>query len=167
MEMYLASQLFAACALALGVRAYLHPQDKSLKLYIGAAALCMAVHFACLHAWVGAALSLVGAARYISAGYSKSAVLYYVFLLSGLAIGTWRYQTLPDALPLIAHTVACYALFNLHGRALRVSLLVVTSCWLSYNALNHSVVGMVLEAFYLATNAANLIRTNRKTVTAS
>lgn len=167
MESYLASQLFAACALGLGVRAYLHPQDKSLKLYIGAASICMAAHFACLGAWVGALLSLVGAARYISAGYSKSAWLYYGFLLFGLAVGAWRYQSLQDALPIAAHTIACYALFNLQGRPLRASLLIVTACWFSYNTLNHSLVGMVLEGFYLATNATNLARTQRKQVKTS
>lgn len=163
MDLYLASQLCAAIALCFGVRAYLHPEDKSLKLNIGMAAICMAAHFACLQAWVGSALSVLGAARYISAGYSKSMWLFYGFLVVGLVIGAWRYHTLADALPLAAHTIACYALFNLQGRPLRISLLIVTACWLSYNALNHSIVGALLEGFYFTTNAYNLSRNKYKT----
>lgn len=165
MTLYLLSQMFALVALTFGVRAYLHPHDKILKIYIGCAAVCMAAHFACLGAWVGAALSLVGAARYISAGYSKSVWLYYGFLLLGLGLGFWRYHTVADALPLLAHILACYALFNLHGRSLRYAMLAVTTLWLGFNALNMSVVGMTLESFYVLTNALNLMRTARKPLT--
>jgi Bacterial inner membrane protein len=162
MTLYLLSQLCALVALTFGVRAYLHPHDKMLKIYIGCAAIGMAAHFACLGAWVGAALSVVGAARYISAGYSKSVWLYYGFLALGLALGLWRYHTIADTLPLMAHILACYALFNLEGRNLRQTMLMVTGLWLTFNAVNYSVIGMLLEGFYLVTNIFNLVRTRCK-----
>jgi len=162
MTLYLLSQICALVALTFGVCAYLHPHDKILKMYIGFAAICMAAHFACLEAWVGTALSLVGAARYLSASYSKSAWLYYGFLVLGLGLGMWRYQSMADIMPLLAHVIACYALFHLHGRNLRYAMLVVTSMWLSYNALNHSLVGMTLESFYFVTNSLNLLRARKK-----
>lgn len=156
---YLLSQLCAMGALGFGVAAYIQPHDKALKLRIGASAICMSVHFMLLGAWVGALLALVGATRYITSTYSRSPWLLVFFLVLGLFIGFFRYQTPSDILPPLANTLACIALFRCEGTNLRVLLLGVTACWLTYNILHASVVGATLETFYFVTNALKLLHT--------
>ncbi len=159
---YLLSQFFAAVALALGVSAYLQNEDKRLKLFIGVSAVCMATHFALLQAWVGMALSLVGAVRYLIGSNSKNIWLLGFFIVLGTELGIWRYHDLRDILPIMANVILCLAIFKMSGLRMRGWMLAGTACWWFYNALHYSVVGTGLESFYLVTNGMKMLRLHKR-----
>lgn len=153
---YALSQICAFCALCLGIAAYRSRCDNCLKINIGISSLFMAAHFALLGAWVGMGLCLVSALRYITSRYSRSDFFFTIFLTLGITIGMVRFETLPDVLAIIAATLATIAVFKLHGPAMRLTLLGVSTSWLLFNLVHHSIMGMGLELFYIITNLRNL-----------
>jgi hypothetical protein len=159
---YLVSQTFALAALVTGIYAFFKASDQHLKLMIGAQAVLMAAHFALLGAWAGAALALWGAARYGVSAYTRHSTLFWLFLGGGTALGLWRYTTPSDILPILANAIACVAIFRLQGTPMRQTLLLTSVCWLAYNLLHASVVGSLVESFYLASNLYTLVEMRRR-----
>ena len=152
MNDYLLSQVFSSVALVLGIAAYQSKQDRKLKLTLSAAATFQAIHFLLLGATQGFVQSLVTAARFFTAAWWQSPQLFWVFVTLGTVVGAWRYASLVDLLPILANFIACVAVFRLKGISTRYGLLATTLCWLMYNALQASVMGCVLEVFYVVTN---------------
>lgn len=164
MTPYIVSQLFAAIAFSIGLYGFFHRNDKHLKLFIGFAAIAMAVHFCLLEAYTGMMLSLVGATRYIISGYSRNTWYMAGFMAFGVIYGALTHQVWSDALPILGNILACYAIFNLSGWHLRACLVVVSVGWVTYNGVHHSVVGMATESFYICANLYNIWRHNRRPV---
>lgn len=153
---YALSQLCAFCALCLGIAAYRSRCDNCLKINIGVSSTFMALHFALLGAWVGTGLCVISAVRYVSSRYTHNDWLFATLLAAGIIIGLFNFSQPADILPIIAGTLATLAVFKTRGRTMRYVLLGVSSSWLIFNLVHHSVMGMVLEGFYLATNLRNL-----------
>lgn len=146
-------------ALMIGIFAFFRGQDGHLKVMIGLQALFMAGHFLLLGAWVGALLGLWGATRYFMSAWGRHRdALMWFFIVGGTMIGMWRYQTPTDILPIIANILACIAIFKLQGLQLKGLLLIVSSCWLGYNAAHASVMGAMVEAFYMVANATAIVQ---------
>ncbi|MBI1309283.1 MAG: hypothetical protein GC129_05495 [Proteobacteria bacterium] len=159
---YLLSQVLAGLALSLGVCAFFQRRDTHLKLYISAASTAMVVHFALLGAWMGVLIGTVGIARYLSSIYTKATPVFLLFLLAGIGLGVWRYHATFDFLPIVASVFSSVAVFKTRGVPMRVLLMVVSTCWFIYNGIYFSVFGMLLEGFYVATNAYNLLHPQRR-----
>ena len=144
-----------------GIFSFFRGHDRQLKLLIGAQAVLMAAHFAWLGAWAGVILALWGALRYGVSAYSQSRLFFWFFIIGGTALGIWRFESPLDVLPIIANCVACVAIFTLEGRIMRQVLLFSTFCWLGYNAAHGSIMGIMVEFFYLTANLTALWQ-NRK-----
>jgi hypothetical protein len=151
-QAYWLSQVFSAAAIALGVSAYLQRKEIRLKLMLSGAAACQAVHFVLLGATQGAFQTSLTSFRFLVSAWRQSDAFFWVFILLGVALGIWKYRSPIDLLPVLANSIACYAVFRLHGLAMRCWLLVVTLCWFVYNAWNLSIVGCVLELTYASMN---------------
>lgn len=164
MTIYLASQLLAALAFGFALYGFMHGQDKSLKLLIGASAVAMALHFALLGAWAGMAISLIAACRYIVSSYTKNVWLMALFMALGVIYGAFTHQIWSDALPVLSNILATFAIFNLTRARLRGCLIVVSLCWVAYNGLHGSIVGMASECFYILANIYNIHKNTRKPV---
>lgn len=161
MSAYLLSQCFATLGFAFGLYGFMHAQDKHLKLCIAAAAVSMAVHFVLLGAVAGVFISLLGAARYIASSYTRSTTLMALFMAIGVVYGAITHQVWSDAIPILANILATYAIFNLTRARLRGCLIGVSLCWITYNSLHHSIVGVAMEGFYILANLYNIHKNTR------
>jgi hypothetical protein len=127
------------CALALNVVALVHTCEKTLRIQSGLAGVIWALNNLLLGAHTAAALSLVSAGRTATSAVTLSAregirrAVFAAFLLLTLLIGALTWHGWPSLLMVLASVLSTFAVFYLRGRALRLTMLLVSALWM-YNA---------------------------------
>jgi hypothetical protein len=127
------------CALALNVAALVRTCEKALRIHSGLAGVVWALNNLLLGAHTAAALSLVSAGRTATSALTLGAreavrrCVFAGFLLLTLAIGALTWHGWPSLLMVLASLLSTFAVFYLRGRALRLTMLLVSALWM-YNA---------------------------------
>ena len=127
------------CALMLNIVALVRTCEKTLRIQSGLAGVIWALNNLLLGAHTAAALSLVSAGRTATSAVTLSARegirrgVFAAFLVLTLAIGALTWHGWPSALMVAASVLSTFAVFYLRGRALRMTMLLVSALWM-YNA---------------------------------
>ena len=130
------------CALALNVVALVRTCERSLRIQSGLAGVVWALNNLLLGAHTAAALSLVSAGRTATSAATLGArgsvrrFVFAGFLVLTLAIGALTWHGWSSALMVVASVLSTFAVFYLRGRALRLTLLLVSALWM-HNAWLH------------------------------
>jgi len=127
------------CALALNIVALVHTCEKALRIQSGLAGAIWALNNLLLGAHTAAALSLVSAGRTATSAVTLGAragirrAVFAGFLALTVLIGALTWHGWPSALMVLASVLSTFAVFYLRGRALRLTMLLVSALWM-YNA---------------------------------
>ena len=124
------------CALLLNTFALLRTCERSLRVQSGIAGIIWALNNSLLGAHTAAALSLVSAGRTatsattLNSGTTFRRVVFTGFatLTLGISAATWHGWS--SVLMVIASLLSTYAMFYMHGRSLRWSMIVVSGLWM-------------------------------------
>ena len=159
---YLLSQLFAAISLLLVIVGFIQKHDTRFKWLMLMSCVTMGPHFYFLSAWGGFITNFVVLIRYAAAlRWPGSRTAFAVLAIAGATLVLLFYKDPRDILVIAANVFGCVAVFLNSGMAMRKWFLPTAMCWLVYNALNLSVVGVVFEAFSLAANQVGMLRMRR------
>lgn len=160
---YALSQVFAGLSLLLVILGFLQKADERLKAFMLLSCVTMAPHFYFLGAWAGFITNFVVLGRYTAAlRWPGSRLAFAAFVTVGTALTLWFYRDARDILVIAANLLGCTAVFLNKGLAMRWWFLPTALCWLLYNALNLSVIGVVFEGFCLASNLMGIQRMRRQ-----
>jgi hypothetical protein len=124
------------CALALNVLALVHPCERALRIQSGLAGVIWALNNLLLGAHTAAALSLVSAGRTASSVVtlnvheSTRRAVFAGFLVLTLLMGAATWHGWPSVLMVLASVLSTVAVFYLRGRALRLTMLLVSALWM-------------------------------------
>jgi len=163
-------------ALLLNVSGLVRSCDRTLRLRGGVAAVLWTLNNLLLGAHTAAALSAVSAGRQAvssvthsgSARWRLVACLGFIGISLAAALLTWHGW--PTLLVAAAATISNYAMFYLHGRKLRIAVLVASTLWM-YNAWSYDsweqMVANVVTALAGAYGAWSLWRADQRAAIAS
>jgi hypothetical protein len=124
-------------ALVLNIQGLVRPCDRTLRKTTGIAAFLWALNNFLLGAHTAAALSAVSVGRQVSATAVQSStelkrrLACGGFMALSLLVGAWTWHGPTTIFTVSAVLIATYAMFHLHGFALRMSMLLVSVLWMA------------------------------------
>ncbi len=129
-------------ALALTISGMLRTCDTALRAKSGFAAMLWALNNMLIGAETAAMLSLVSVGRQATSVLTQRQtdrirrIAFLAFVMVTVAAGAFTWQGWPTLVMTGASTGSTYAMFYLHGRRLRLSMIVISALWM-YNAWTH------------------------------
>jgi len=151
-------QLFGYVAFVLGVSSFLQKNDRHFKLYMAAECVAYVVHFYLLGNPTAVLSSTLSAARSVLSIYTRSRWVAAAVVSINLVVGGMLVQHWWNWLPPIASCVGSIALFLLHGRKMRILMLLGTVLWIANNIISGSIGGTALECVILVVNLTTIWR---------
>lgn len=158
MDYFSPAQCAGYVALVLGVWAFLHRDDRRMKLLLSLESVVYGAHFLMLGNLAAAGSATISAGRTYLSIRSKSLWVAAAAVGLNLVVGLKVARGGLSWLPVLASCVATVAFFTLDGLRLRMVLLMTTMAWLVNGWVSRSVGGVVLESLIATANATTLAR---------
>jgi len=152
------AQSFGYLAFILGVSSFLQKNDRHFKLYMAAECIAYVAHFYLLGNPTAAISSLISATRSVLSLYTRSPWVAAAVVVVNLGMGAFLAHYWWNWLPPVASCVGTLALFLLHGRKMRIAMLLGTSLWVANNIITGSIGGTALEVVILIVNTITIWR---------
>jgi hypothetical protein len=115
-------------------------------------------HYYLIEAYTAAALGFIAAIRFLTAMFTRSRWLLGLFLSVVLANGIWSYAGFVSVLATTGAAITTTASFLASDRRFRELMMLGILVWIIHNALVGSPGGVVLETFFLGSNAVGYHR---------
>ena len=122
------------------------------------------LHFSLLHAWTGAAMSILGALRTIlfyqkdTKVWAQHSIWMYSFMGAFLVVGLITWTSYVSLFPILAGIADTFGLWKKGTRAIRLLMLVPRPFWFLYDFLVGSYAGITAEIFVLASVLIGIVR---------
>jgi len=158
MDQLFFAQLVGLLSFVLGVCTFFQKDDKKLKIMMVIFNLNHLVHYLLLGSIVSALSALLSAFRTVTAIYSSSLVVAFLFISIGLSGAIYFADSIWDLWPMLGMSIGTYAVFVLKGIKMRIAFLIGAVCWLINNILVGSIGGTLLEATLITVNLSTIIR---------
>lgn len=158
----LTGQIVGVLALILCVVAFSSKDDDRLMAVLILGNIAFATQFALFGAWTASGVTTVIILRLILARRmpgSWKAMLAILAATVCVAALTWSGPL--DAIPLVAGILGTYAMFMSRGVQMRLTMALVSLCWIMTNLLIGSVGALAAEVFILVTNLLTIARIAR------
>lgn len=153
-----AAQAVGLVGMGLNFLARALTSDLHLKTASLVASAVWAVHFAMLHAWVGASNNLLQIVILVASFWTLPLPARVGLAFLPVLPAPWIVRDAIDVLPIIGAVVFCLAMMCLRGIPLRVALLACSAVWLVYDAANGSIAGILTEAVSIVIVASTILR---------
>lgn len=158
MDYFSPAQCAGYVALVLGVGAFLHRDDRRMKLLLSVESVVYGAHFLMLGNLAAAGSAMISAGRTYLSLRSRSLWLAAAAVALNLGVGFKVAHGALSWLPILGSCTATVAFFTLDGARLRLVLLATTLMWLVNGYVSRSICGVVLEALIATANATTLVR---------
>ena len=119
---------------------------------LGTAAFLIGVHFWLLETWTAAVLGFIASARFLTAMFTSSRRLLFLFLAAVLCNAAWSYSGLLTVLATLGSLLSTMAAFLAADRAFRLGMMASSVIWIVHNILAVTPAAVVLETFFLGSN---------------
>lgn len=158
MDYFSPAQCAGYVSLVLGVIAFLHRDDRRMKLLLSVESVVYGAHFLMLGNLAAAGSAAISAGRTYLSLHSRSLWLAGAAVALNIGVGLKVARGGLGWLPIVASCAATVAFFTLEGARLRLVLLTTTLMWLVNGYVSRSVGGVVLESLIATANASTLVR---------
>ena len=155
--------IFGIIGIAFNFAIYQQKTRKKLLLSKLIANCCWTLHYAFLSAWSGAAICSIGVLResiflnnHRKWAKSKLWLLLFVLLSIVSAVITWKnpYSILPS----VASVLSVYSFWRGNPTLTKILSLPISTCFLTYNFVFGSYIGIINELFVLTSTVLALIK---------
>ena len=149
---FLLSQAFAACALVSDFISFQLKSRVAILLLLTLSCVFLTIHYVLLDSAAAAIVVGISAIRFFVASRTQHVAVALSFLAASIigTLATWRIPA--DVLVLLGGALANTASFADTDKKLRLIMMLATSCFLVYNALIFSPVGILVEISFLSSN---------------
>ncbi len=150
MDAYLASQIMAGLALITDAISFQCKRREYILACLVVSSALMTAHFYLLDIYTAAAIGVLSIARFSLSIFYVKQWLMWLFLAATLAVAVVTYNGVLTVLSASATSLFTIGAFQNNDHRLRLLSIAAVSLWIVHNALAKSVMGVVLEASFLA-----------------
>lgn len=129
----LVANMVGLTGLVLGKWAVFFRSDKLTKILMGLALMISSMQYLVLGEIVGFLILSLAGIRFITFAYYKHYALLILFTALFLATGYWTVTTPMDTIPVLMALLITFSAYYLKGMSLRLSFVVCSAMWASYN----------------------------------
>ena len=151
-------QAIGFVAMGSALSAFGNKCDRRFYLILMAAHGLFCLHFVLLDAWAGAGANLIAIARAWFARDRRDNTTYACLMIAYATMACLTVRAPIDLMAALAPLIGTTMMFKLTGWRMRTGMLVPSTMWLSYNALNGSVAGVINELLILSMNLTTIAR---------
>jgi len=153
------AQAIGLLASSILISAFLTKNDVKMKYVAAMGNVFFLIHFLMLGATAGAITNVVNASRGLSSiKFHKSNKLMFFFMTVYLICAFVFVEKWLDVLPFATGFIGSYALFQLHGIALRSLVISTSFMWMVYHIYFMSIGGIITECFIISVNCITIYR---------
>jgi len=158
MSAFAISQLLIGVAFVIDLACWqFHKREITLFLLMISTAL-VAGHFFLLGALTAALVNSLSATRYLVSLFTQHRYVMWFFIAIMLGVGIYTFDGVEDIFAVMATILGTLAAFQSDGRKMRLIGMSGTSSVLVHNVLIWTPAGVLLEIFFLASNALSYYR---------
>ncbi len=150
MDAYLASQLLAGLALISDAASFQCKRREYILACLVVSSGLMTAHFYLLGIYTAATIGLLSMARFTLSIFYVKQWLMWLFLAATLAVAVATYSGILTVLSASATSLFTIGAFQNSDQRLRLLSIAAVCLWVVHNALANSIMGVVLEASFLA-----------------
>jgi hypothetical protein len=149
-DAYIGSQILAGAALFSDAASFQCKRREFILGWLVVSSALMTAHFYLLDIYTAAAIGLLSMARFVLSIYYVKRWLMWLFLASALVIMLVTYNGVLSILAATATSLFTIGAFQNNDKRLRLLSIAAVCLWIIHNTLAKSVMGVVLEASFLA-----------------
>lgn len=143
--------------------AYQQKKRKGILLLTVLSCTLFMIHYILLGAYTGAVMNLIGALRSVvfvnnDKKWAKSKVWLVVFIVVNVVCCIVTWDKWYSVLPLAGMILSTVSLWMKNETKIRIITFPSSPCWLVYNALCHSIAGVITECFIMSSIIIAIIR---------
>lgn len=151
-------------ALLFAIFSFQKNKRANILVYMLLSLVLWVVHYIMLGAWTGALMNFIEAGM-VFVAYKKETDVWakqkfwpYVFTLAFIIAGAFTFHTRVDVLPVFAQICGTIAVWQIHPRAIRFTMLLPRPLWFIYNFVVGSYAGMAAEIFIFLSVVIGIVR---------
>ncbi|MEY3017109.1 MAG: hypothetical protein RL336_244 [Pseudomonadota bacterium] len=150
MDAYTLSQVLAGVALISDATSFQCKKREYILACLVVSASLMTVHFYLLNVYTAAAIGILSIARFTLSIFYVKRWLMWAFLIATAAVAALTFNGILSVLSACATSLFTVGAFQRDDKTLRLLSIAAVCLWIIHNVLAKSVMGTVLELFFLS-----------------
>lgn len=149
---FLLSQVFAGIAIISDVLSFQFKERKKILIFFIISAFCIALQYVFLERYVPALIWFLAVIRFFISYHSSDKRWILLFIPASVVITYVFFKDYLDLLILLASILSTLSVFQKNDQHLRIIMMWATSCFIIYNTIIFTPLGLLLESIFLWSN---------------
>lgn len=158
MSLFVISQILIGIAICSDILSFQFKERIHIVSCLLVSCTMISLHFMCLGHWTAACLGILAAARFITCLFTTSKLFLTLFVGLTIGVSALTFEGLLSILGCSGAIMGTIASFCKDDKALRQFMSIATCIWIAHNYLAGSPGAVIMEFFFLSSNAVGYFR---------